>query len=486
MYTKKAVVVFQRLCKLLKTRVKSRNAAANHEWVSAPFSLQEMNAAETCILKFTQKCYFKDDLKKLEGDNHKKYTPLLNLDPFLQDGLIRVGGRLAKSSLSEDEKHPVVLPKQSAVTTLVIRDVHERLAHSGRNHVLASVRGRFWVVAGNAAVRGVISKCVTCRRLRGQTSVQKMADLPETRTSTEAPFTYTGTDLFGPFLVKEGRKIHKRYGVIFTCFSSRAVHLEIVNSLETDTFINSLRRFLARRGPVHTIYCDNGTNFVGAERELRTAIKEMQGDRIQRYLLGEQIQWSFNPPAASHFGGVWERQIRTIRNVFSSVLRECDRLDDDVCRTLFCEVEAIVNSRPLTTVSSDPNDMSPLSPSQILTMKSQVLVPPPGEFQRHDVYMRKRWRRVQYLANLFWSRWKKEYLSSLQSRRKWKESKRNMRVGDVVLINDDCLPRNEWKMGRVTEVAEDAKGFVRSCTVRTQTSTLKRPIHKLVLLLSCD
>jgi hypothetical protein len=227
---------------------------------------------------------------------------------------------------------------------------------------------------------------------------------------------------------------------------------------------------------------DNGTNFVGAERELFHAINQ---DQVKEQMLQKNIDWIFNPPAASHMGGIWERLIRTVRKVLTSLLREFgNRLDDESFRTLLCEVESIVNSQPLTFVSSDPTDLDPLTPSHLLTMKTKVIMPPPGEFQREDVYMRWRWRRVQYLSNLFWSRWKCEYLATLQSRQKWNMPKRNHQIDDIVLINDENAPRNCWSMGRIVATEPDSQGYVRSVTLKTQTSELRRPVAKLVLLLS--
>ena len=182
----------------------------------------------------------------------------------------------------------------------------------------------------------------------------------------------------------------KRYGVLFTCLASRAVHLESTNTMDTDSFINSLRRFISRRGPVKEIRCDNGSNFVGAERELREAIKELDHDQITLKCLFLQIKWIFNPPAASHMGGIWERQIRSIRKVLSSLFRDHGTcLDDESFRTLLCEVEAIINSRPLTPASDNTDDYEPLTPNHILTMKTSML-PPPGLFERHDMYLRKK------------------------------------------------------------------------------------------------
>ena len=170
-----------------------------------------------------------------------------------------------------------------------------------------------------------------------------------------------------------------------------------------------------------------------------------------------------------------------------TLLRERgNRLDDESLQTLMCEVESIINSRPLTVISSDVKDPYPLSPNQILTMKTSIVLPPPGKFQRNDVYMRRRWRRVQYLCNLFWSRWKREYLPTLQERAKWNKVKRNLKVDDVVLVRDENAPRNVWPMGVVTRVEPDSKGLVRSVVLRTHTTELHRPVNKLILMLTAE
>ena len=183
-------------------------------------------------------------------------------------------------------------------------------------------------------------------------------------------------------------------------------------------------------------------------------------------------------------GGVWERQIRSVRSILSALMREHGHtLDDESFRTLLTEVECIINSRPLTVPTSDPEDLDPLTPNHILTMKSRVVMPPPGNFQRADLYLCKRWKRVQYLSNVFWSRWRKEYVQNLQQRGKWNRPQRNFEKGDLVLIVDDRVPRNDWNMAQVVDVHPDSNGQVRSVRVTTATTTLNRPIDKLVLIL---
>ena len=183
-------------------------------------------------------------------------------------------------------------------------------------------------------------------------------------------------------------------------------------------------------------------------------------------------------------GGVWERQIRTTRKVLSGLMEEYGHcLDEESFRTLMCEVDAIINSRPLTTASGEPGDLEPLTPNHILTTKSTVILPPPGKFQQNDVYMLRRWRRVQHLANLFWSRWKKEYLVVMQERSKWQNPQRNLVEGDIVLIREENVPRNFWSLALVLQVEPNGQGLVRSAVVKTQATTLRRPVNKLILIL---
>ena len=316
---------------------------------------------------------------------------------------------------------------------------------------------------------------------------QKMADLPEERVTDAPPFTYCGVDLFGPFYIKFSRKLHKRYRVIFTCLSSRAIHLESSSSLETDSFIQALRRMIARRGNVRILRSDQGTNFIGANKELQMEFDKMDHDKISEFMQingGDWLVWKFNPPKASHMGGSWERQIRSVRSILSSLmLHHGESLDDESFRTFICEAEAIVNSRPLTyELLDDPLSPNPISPNNILTMKSEVILPAPGVFTDASLYSRKRWKRVQYLLNQFWNRWRIEYLACLQERQKWFVPKRNFSVNDVVLIKDVETKCNNWPLAIVTDAKVDNDGLVRKVKVKTKDGEFERPIHKLILL----
>lgn len=318
--------------------------------------------------------------------------------------------------MPDNTKHPSSLPKDLR-TELIIDAIHKQLGHSGRNYVLSQLRQKYWVPNAHSAIRKVLSKCVVCRRIHGVRGQQQMADLPRDRVLLdEPPFTRTVVDYFGPFDVKRGRLTVKRCGVIFTCFAIRAVHIEVAASLDTDSFVNALRRFVSRKGHVQEIRSDNGTNFVGAERELRKAILVWNNSKIELTLLQKGIKWLFNPPSASRQGGVWERLIRSVRKILIATLTT-QRLDEEGLQTFLCEAEALLNSRPITTSSNDPNDVEALTPNHFLLLRSKPALPP-GLFTADDTYVRCRWRQVQYMADLFWKRWLKEYLPELQTRQK--------------------------------------------------------------------
>lgn len=321
-----------------------------------------------------------------------------------------------------------------------------------------------------------------------------MADLPAERIEVSPPFTNVGFDVFGPWPIQTrktrgGIANSKRWGLVFTCLSSRAVHIEILESMDTSSFICALRRFFALRGPASLLRFDRGTNFVGGKSELDDAMREMDQCRLEKYVKDQGCEWLFNPPHASHIGGVWERQIGTIRRVLDAMFLELggSQLTHELLVTLMAEETAIVNARPITTVPSDTDEPQPLSPAILLTIKTRPLGSPPGEFVPADLYSRRRWRRAQYLADHFWVRWRREYVQTLQGRSKWNSPKRNLSAGDIVLVKEDDAHRNDWPLGRITEAIKSEDGSVRKAEVEMLREGTKkrylRPIKEFVLLI---
>ena len=470
-------------------------------------SIEEINEAKEAIVKYVQQKAYGEEIQNISNDPAKNTAPdpdqseksapqrihkassLAHLDPVLSKGILVVGGRLTNAPISDTAKHQWILPKDHHVTELLIRHAHVMCNHQGKNHVMSELRRHYWIVKGGVAVKQILSKCTICRRQLTKTSIQKMADMPASRVKPgDPPFTFTGMDYFGPFEVKVGRSIKKRYGVIFTCMNSRAVHIEIAECLDTSSCINALRRFVCRRGSVKEITSDNGTNLCAADRELRQAIQELDQEKIHTWAVTKEISWRFNPPTASHYGGVWERIIRSIRRVLQAILREqhvkVSRSEEQL-QTVICEVENTINNRPLTRVSDEPGDLEVITPNHLLQPRNQEYLPP-GNFTKEDNYARLRWRQVQYMADLFWKRWVQEYLPTLQRRQKWLHPKRNYQIGDIVLIADPQAPRNSWPMGRIEDIHRGSQGYVRSVTIKTKTAKLVRPITKLCLLLEQD
>ena len=234
--------------------------------------------------------------------------------------------------------------------------------------------------------------------------------------------------------------------------------------------------------PSH-MFSDNGSNFVAADKDLREGLKQLSQHKLSGHLLQQEIEWRFNPPAASHMGGIWERMIRSVRKVLTSIVKE-QTMNDETLSTVMCEAEAVVNSRPITSVSDDHKDCGPLTPNHLLTLRGSTSLPA-GSFELRDIY-RRRWRQAQYLADLFWKRWLHEYLPALQHRHRWPTTTRNFVPGDVVLLKDETTTRNMWPLGRVVATYPGDDGLVRSVRVKTASTTLHRPITKICLLEAVD
>ncbi|KAL7825869.1 hypothetical protein SRHO_G00336070 [Serrasalmus rhombeus] len=327
--------------------LKRKGALKTSKAGSMSLSVQDIEEAEEAIVKFCQSQGFPQEMASLHnGKSVDRKSSIFKLDPVLDRGILRVGGRLSKMAMPEEQKHPAILPKGHHVSKLLLRHIHQQVE---------------------------ICMC-------------------------------------------------------------RAVHLEVAHTMDTDSCVNAFRRFITRRGEVKELRSDNGTNLISAEKEFREALKSWNIEQIERSLIQKGVKWTFNPPAGAHHGGIWEHIIRMVKKILSSIMNE-QSLDDEGLTTLMCEAESILNSRPLTTVSDDPNDLEPLTPNHLLQLKVQPVLPP-GIFRREDLYARRRWRQIQYIADLFWTRWIQEYIPLMQERPKWSRIRPNFCVGDIVVVAD--------------------------------------------------
>lgn len=493
----KAVARLQHIVKSFKNT--SEDLCRGWHKCNKHISQEQLQLAKATIIREVQREVYADDIRSMEkGESLHRQSPLAKLSPFIDsDTILRVGGRLSNAQLTTNETHPMLIPSKHHVTQLIIRHYHAQVCHQGRHFTEGSIRAAgFWIVVGKRAVSTVIFNCVTCRRLRGKRQEQIMSDLPEDRTHTDPPFTWVGLDVFGPWPVtvrrtRGGQAESKRWAVIFTCMSSRATHIEVMESMDTSSFIHALRRFFAIRCAVKLLRSDCGTDFVSACRELQIDKRGCHNDKINTFLEDSGCQWQFNPPHASHMGGSWERMIGVSRRILDAILLQHGnaKLTHEVLVTFMAEVTAVVNARPLTTVSTDPEHPQILTPAMLLTQKVGTPPVPPGQFDNHDLF-RAQWRRVQYLANIFWTRWKREYLSGLQYRHKWSTPKPNLQVGDVILLKDGQEKRNDWPLGLVTMTFPSKDDKVRKIRVKVirggEQRLYLKPIGEVVLLVSRD
>ena len=451
----------------------------NDRTVRSKLTLGDMRDAEVEILKHVQQESFNDDIANLNaGKLVSRGSKLRKLDPILHNGLLRVGGRLGNAPFASGFKHPIILPKNHDVVTIIIRQAHEQVAHMGTEYTLSETRAKFWILNGRKTVRRVIRECMKCKRQQSGVGKAKMADLPAERlTPSNFPFEATGIDCFGPYYIKRGRVMVKRYGCLFTCMKSRAVHIEILHSLDTDSFIKALTRFINRRTRPSVIMCDNGTNFVGAYRQLKAALKSLDQSQIESLCLKHNIVWKFSPPTGAHFGGIWESQVKVAKRLLSNLMGEQTISDEDLA-TLACQVEQIMNSRPLTRVSDDINDLDALTPNHLLLLRPDTDLPV-GPTVSQDLYCRKRWKQIRHLSDKFWKRWTREYLTNLQKRSKWQEDYQNFKIGDLVLVVDELRSRGKWPLGKVVNCFPSKDGRVRVVQVKTANGLFTRPIVKL-------
>ncbi|XP_011873966.1 PREDICTED: uncharacterized protein LOC105565188 [Vollenhovia emeryi] len=316
-----------------------------------------------------------------------------------------------------------------------------------------------------------------------------MGSLPAGRVTVSKPFYHTGMDYAGPLLVREGKRRNARhnkaYVAIFVCLATKAVHIELVSDLTSDAFIAALKRFVSRRGKPACLYSDNGTNFVGAKNQLRDLYDALLRDDLQpdirNFLTQQETSWKFIPPHAPHFGGLWEAAVKSAKTHLGRIVGQA-RLTFEEMQTVLCEVEAVLNSRPITQLSTDPNDLMYLSPGHFLVGT------PLNSFPSRDICdvnenRLVRWQRIEQLRQHFWRRWSTEYIHSLQERQKWKINKgRQLKMGQLVLLKQQGLTPLHWLLGRIIQVHADSEGNARSATIKTASGSVVRPLSKIAIL----
>lgn len=445
----------------------------------------DLEYAETKLLQILQNKHFKDELLNIKND--LPVSPVLNkLRPFLHNDLIRVGGRLSNSDLDFDNQHPVLLPRDDHAVNLIIQYYHKKYLHAGPELLLSLLRQKYWILSARRVVRRIVHQCNVCFRARPRPTYPLMADLPDCRTKqVTKPFTHTGCDYAGPIAYtpvrRRGAKAMKAYICVFTCLTTRALHIEVATDLSTASFLAALKRFLSRRGPVKVMHSDRGTNFVGANSYLRDLYKFLNSDEfscsLKQELTENRIEWKFNCPASPHFGGCWESMVKVVKNHLFKVIGQ-QLLSYEELVTVLAQIESVLNSRPLTVLSADPAEPAALTPSHFLHT-APLLSLPAAEVHDDNLSLLHRHSLLDKLVQSFWRRWRVEYLHGLQTRQKWNVPSSAIIPGTVVVIIDDNAPPLSWPLAIVDKVHPSRDGVTRVVTVRTARGTYARPVVRL-------
>ncbi|XP_077270788.1 uncharacterized protein LOC143901992 [Temnothorax americanus] len=468
-------------CKRVVRRFQGkRESSFNH-----PLTVTELTEARLFWIRMVQQTYFSQELGILaSGKDLPRSNALLKLTPQLDsNGLLRVGGRLERSFLSESAKHPYILPKDSILSSLVIADAHARTFHGGVQDTLSFIRNNYWIIGGRIVVRSFILKCVVCTRFRQERAHQIMGQLPTERLNPSRPFEHSGVDYAGPFTTKTWKsrnaKTYKTYIALFVCYSTSAIHLELVTDYTTEAFLAAYKRFTSRRGICSTLASDCGTNFKGADTELRKLFlaSSKESEELAKLLARDGTQWKFNPPAAPHFGGKWEAGVKSVKTHLNKVVGD-QLLTYEEMNTLLIQIEAVLNSRPLSPQSDDPTDTSALTPGHFLIGQALTTIPEPS-LDGVKISHLSRWQLLRKMLEDFWKQWSRDCLQRYLAVYKWNNAVPSIKKGSLVLVVDERYPPAKWPLGRVVKTHPGQDGHTRVVTVRTQISELQRLITKL-------
>lgn len=457
------------------------------DWQRSSLTVTELHEAVFRGVRLVQETEFAVEIRSIRsGADLLQSSKLKGLNPFLDEqGILRVGGRLRHAAVRSDAAHPAILSGTNHLTTLIIAEAHLQLLHGGAQMMQNYIRQRFWIIGIRGRLRKHVHGCMICFRQRPRCGVQQMGDLPEVRVTPSRPFSRSGVDYAGPMAYKSragrGARTEKGYVSLFVCLVTKAVHLEFVSDLTAAAFITAFRRFVARRGKCSELLSDNATNFVGAKRVLGDVRwSTEQTDDIARMLANDGTNWRMIPPRSPHFGGLWEAGVKSVKHHLRRIVGD-QLLTFEEFTTTLAEIEAILNSRPLSAMSDDPNDYTALTPGHFLVGDTPLIVP------HHDIGQTPsnrlaRWQLTTQITQHFWRRWQREYLSTLQQRHKWTKSTANVTIGQLVLLRDDLLPPTKWKLARVTGTRPGHDGRVRVVELKHATGHTTRAITQICAL----
>ena len=479
---------FSSLQKLVRVVAYCRRFLKQRQKLGPYLTSEEIGEALEVCIRQSQHQEFQEDIDELsKTGNVKKNSKLKTLNPFLDERkILRVGGRIQVAEIENNAKHPIIISK-GHLKNLLIDDAHKKTLHGGPQLMLNHLRSTYWIMSAKNAVKAHVRKCVTCVRHAAVTKNQLMGQLPLCRVKSSRPFLHSGVDFAGPISIRvskgRGHRSYKGYICLFICMATRAIHLEVVSDLTAQGFIAGFKRFVARRGHCSDIWSDNGSNFVGASKELQSLCAAEQSSvavEIRAWLSNNNVTWHFIPPHAPNFGGLWEAAIKSTKHHLKRVIGNSTLTYEEMA-TVLTQIEACLNSRPMSQISNDPNDPVPLTPGHFLVGEPLVIVPE-RNYEQANLTSLRRWQMTQRMVQDFWRRWSKEYLTNFLQRYKWSRQTPEPNVGDIVLIKEDNLPPARWLLGKVTEKHRGLDGITRVVTLKCNNTLIKRPTSKLCIL----
>ena len=465
------------------------------------FTEEEKNKAEYLLVSAIQSISFEKELLSLIkhgvfspnalSEMKVKNSPLTTLSPYIdQENVMRSSSRIRKAEfMTHDSRFPIILPnhKNEFVCSL-IRYHHSKYQnmHMGISDTYHELMKKYFILGGKTSVSYVLNRCTVCQRLNKLPSKQRQGDLPVERLEPTCPFKFSGIDCFGPYYLRHsvGRGQQKRFVLLVCCMSTRAVAMYPLKNMSTSAVINALLRMNNSFPGLKKIFSDQGSNFKGADREIREAVAAWNKQQVNAELSKVGITWEFGPASCGSAGGAWERLIGLSKRLIKSVLQG-KNIDSDDFDTVIAGAAAIMNRRPLMAVSANPEDPLVLSPAHFLypyvfaNSSTNIMPPHSGEPER----LRSGWRATQAMLDEFFTRFKKEYIQTLARRSTTASAVNIPKVGDVVLLKEDSLPREEWRVCRIIEVTNEDKTHPRHFTLKDSKNTLlKRNIDGFVHL----
>ena len=457
--------------------------------ITTALSAEETKASLDFLIKKVQQFSYSHEISALSGNNSvSKNSSIRTLTPFIDtNGILRVGGRLTQTNDKYFNPQPILIPK-AHLSLLLIRRIHYETFHGGSKLICTLLRRSFWIPNVNIVAKAFVRSCSRCNRYKASTYSPMMGQLPDFRVNERKPFSMVGLDFAGPVMLRpynnRGKMTVKGYIALFVCTATKAVHLELIMSLSVESLILGLRRLLARRGKCDTIISDNGRNFLGCRNVLVEFAKHIeatvQSDEVKNFLSQGFINWQFIPPYSPHFGGLWESGVRIAKSHLNKMFNGTTLTIEELT-TALCQIESILNSRPLIPIwFKDP--YIPLTPAHLIT--GYPVSHFPDDLLANDAHYTVKIRH-EFLSNLlqgFWKKWRSEYLNTLIRSKKWFKTTHGPKIGDIVIVKRRNDPPRSWSLETIKSLFPGSDNCIRVVEVATANGLKREAVRNLIPL----